>query len=215
MNCFITLPMEKHFSCEASHVCLERSSLDYDARLSIRSFKTRCLLTVTTLFSLWLSNVAHPSQFNWDHTSKSLPSHLLILSCNICSFLADSLSGFWAQKWPAFITWNEFKWKQRHVHVNTSLANDNKHWKKSLHDKHQAWRLEEAAWPSGQGGGLEVRRKRGQVPFWPLCWNCSSVGPSSTSRLPYTCFRSTIIFKSTFPVLPLRSRFPSSPSEEG
>ena len=40
----------------------------------------------------------------------------------------------------------------------------------------------EAAWPSVQGAGLEIRRSRVRVPFWPLSWSCFSVAPSSTPR---------------------------------
>lgn len=80
----------------------------------------------------------------FDHTSRFLPSYALIFCCSICSFLADSLSGFWAQKWPAFITWNEMETTTR---VNkTLLVNVNKHWNKSLYEKKRTQGMEEAAW---------------------------------------------------------------------
>ena len=113
--CFITL----HFSCVASHVRSghERTSLDYDARSSYLEFK---------------------------HTSRSLPSYSLIFSCSICSLLADSLSGFWAQKWPAFNTWNEMETTA--CVINILLVNVNKHWNKSLYETKQTQGVEEAAW---------------------------------------------------------------------
>ena len=79
-----------------------------------------------------------------DHTSRSLPSYSLIFSCSICSLLADSLSGFWAQKWPAFNTWNEMETTA--CVINILLVNVNKHWNKSLYETKQTQGVEEAAW---------------------------------------------------------------------